>query len=257
MLPYRYTAAADAHASGRCPVVPMYRAHPFEADAYAAPAQYWLGADVVVAPVAAPAQPGAAGVVDVAVWLPPGGPWYAFRDPGGTPPLPGGWASVAAGLGDTPAFVRAGAVLPQLPAAAAAAPGAAARPYSALVFAVYPGAASGRGRAYEDDGVSPEYLLGAAAETALAYSPAGAVGCTAYNVTTTGARYAGMVTTRAYAVFLQAAPRPASVALDGAPLPEAARDGAPGTWFRAAAGDTRAYLRPVSVDDAPSLVVCL
>lgn len=145
LLPYRYTAAATAHGTGRCPVVPMYRAWAHEADAYNAGGQYMLGPDVIVAPVFAAAA-AAAGVVPVSVWLPPGDAWVDFNNPRVVTPG-GGWVSYDAGVDVVPVFVRGGAVITMLPLNVSAAMGTAARAYAALEFVVYPGGGGAGGAA--------------------------------------------------------------------------------------------------------------
>ena len=203
LLPYRYTLAAEAARTGACPLRPMHLALPLEADAYATPGQYMLGAELLVAPalgpVAGPPIPpagggGAGGTVGVRVWLPPSAAWLDWSDPSGGP-LVSGWQLYNASISTVPVFARAGAVVPLLPRAYAALPGASARQYDALTFRVFPGEASGGGQVYEDDGVSTAHLRGASATTALAYAP-GEAGCTLYEVATRGS-YAGMVASRA------------------------------------------------------------
>jgi hypothetical protein len=260
LLPYRYTLAADAHATGRCPVRAPYFDFPDEPAAYAAPGEFMLGADVVVAPAFAPVAPATTGTVPVAVWLPPAasGAWIDWARPS-DPPLAAGAAAVyAADLATTPAFVRAGAVLPLLPRRQAAAAGVASRQYAELEFNVFPGAAQGGARVYEDDGISTDYLLGASAVTTLAYGPDGAnAGCTLFELHTNGT-YAGMVAAgRLYSVFVLAAPPPASATVDGAPLPRSDSDGVPGSWYYTAAGDLHAFLPPAAAGLPPvSLSVC-
>jgi alpha-glucosidase (family GH31 glycosyl hydrolase) len=54
LLPYRYSAAAAAHATGVCPIRPMYYGWPLQAAAYSSPGQFMLGNDLIVAPVTSP-----------------------------------------------------------------------------------------------------------------------------------------------------------------------------------------------------------
>ena len=263
LLPYRYSLAAAAHASGRCPIVSMYREYPAEGAAYdaAAGSQYMLGRDVLVAPAFAPVSPPLTGTVGVPVWLPPTdeGAWVDFNAPGAAPFAAGATVVYNASLAVVPAFVRPGAVIPLLPRALAGVSGVSAQQYRALEFNIFPGGRRGSGRAdvYEDDGISTDYLQGISATTALTYSAAGAPGCSLYTINTTGT-YAGMVTSgRLYSVFLLASAAPTSATLNGAPLPQSPTDGAPGTYFRTPGGDTRAYLAPADTSVAQSLTVCV
>ena len=260
LLPLRYSLAAEAHRTGRCPIRSMYRDFPGEPAAYAADGQYMLGRDMVVAPAFAPVSPPLTGSVGVAVWLPPidEGAWLDFNAPASPPFAAGSSIVYNASLFVVPAFVRAGAVLPMLPRDLANVSGISAQQYRALEFDVFPGGrGSGRAEVYEDDGLTTDHLLGLSATTTLAYAPA-APGCTLFSISTTGQQYAGMVTAgRLYSVFLLASAAPTSASLNGAALPQSQSDGAPGTWFRTAGGDTRVYLTPASTDDVLSLSVCV
>lgn len=101
-----------------------------------------MGPDLIVAPAAAPVS-GPSDTLDVSVWLPSGTSWVDFRN-ASAPAVPGGGVVTRAyGLAETPVWVRAGAVLPLLPAALAPVTGVSARQYDALEFSVYPGAPSG------------------------------------------------------------------------------------------------------------------
>lgn len=113
---------------------------------------------------------------------------------------------------------------------------------------------------YEDDGISTAYLSGAFATTSLFYSPVPAKpSCTEFGISTAGAGYAGMVTTRNYTVGVlqscSAGTPPSSVTANGAALPEAGSDGVPGTWFFTGA-DARVTLQPCDASAAQSVVVC-
>jgi len=264
LLPYRYSLAAEAHRTGRCPLVSMYREFPAESAAYDAAvySQYMLGHDVLVAPAFAPVSPPVTGTVAVSVWLPPidEGAWLDFNAPGAAPLPAGATISYNASLAVVPAFVRAGAVIPLLPRSLAGVFGVSAQQYHALEFNVFPGSPAGSGRVdvYEDDGVSTDYLQGLSATTTLSYAAAGAPGCTLYSIATSGAAYAGMVTSgRLYSVILLASAAPTSAALNGALLPQAQTDGTPGTYYRTPGGDTRVYLAPASTSEAQSLAVCV
>jgi len=244
----------------------MHFEAPLHADAYATPGQYMLGADMIVAPAFAPVSdppippaggaPG--GAVGVRVWVPPG-TWLDYNDPA-APPVQGGWIVYNASIAVVPVLVRAGAVVPALPRARAAAFGASAKNYDALVFTVFPGAPSGGVDVYEDDGASTAYLAGAAATTAYAYAPrasgGGGARCARHTIATRGG-YAGMVASgRAYTVELVNAPAPAAVAQNGAPLPESGSEGVPGTWARRGGITTVVTLLPADTSVDVEVDVC-
>lgn len=163
----------------------------------------------------------------------------------------------AADIYTVPVLVRGGAAIPLLSniSGAAAAPlGASARQYSALTWRVFPGAASGGGEVYEDDGESTGYLTDASARTLLTYAAPPPPAATSLSIATTGAGYAGMVTQgRAYAVELLAtSAAPARVVQNGVELAQGS-SGAPGTWQRTAEGATVVRLFLCSTDAAQSV----
>ena len=77
--------------------------------------QFFVGKDVLVAPILFPAASGETGVARD-VYLPAGSDWYEFRDSDAAvgAPIPGGQTlrDVRAGLDRVPVYVREGAVLP-------------------------------------------------------------------------------------------------------------------------------------------------
>ena len=262
LLPYRYTAAADAHRTGVCAIRAPYVDFPAEPAAYAAQGQYMLGRDVVVAPAFAPvAPPLSNGTVGVTVWLPPAdtNAWLDFAAPAAMPFAAGTTITYAADVFTTPVFVRAGAVLPMLPRSLAGVTGVSAQQYSSLEFNVYPGAERGGARVYEDDGLSTEYLLGPSgyAETTLKYAPSARQGCTMYTVATNGS-YSSMVRAgRLYSVFVLSAPLPVSADVDGTPLAHAPNDDTPNSWFYSSEGDVHAFLPPAQDSLPPTtLTMC-
>ena len=262
LLPYRYSAAAAAHATGVCAHRGMHFDFAGEPDAYQTPGQFLLGADLVVAPATAPVSPpippgggGAAnGTTAVPVWVPPGA-WVDFASP--TLAFSAGWTTVQATIFDVPVLARAGAIIPLLPRNYTRAWGAAARQYDALVFRRMPGGGSARAAVYEDDGLSTAYLSGATAETEARGAPGGAGGRPRRrSVQTTGGGYAGLVRQRAYTIETgYGAQPPARVAQDGAALPQSAVDGVPGTWFQAD-DHTAIYLLAVDTLAGTNVTVC-
>ena len=271
LLPYRYTAAAAAAATGLCSHRGMHFAWPGEAEAYSTPGQFSLGEELVVAPAAAPVAgppippsggPGAYGSTPVALWVPPGD-WRDFNSPRPATPLPSGWLTYEADIYTTPVLARGGAAIAMLPEAAAAGLGASARQYSALTWRIFPGAAAGASEVYEDDGASTDYLQGASAVTTLSYAAVGGggglrSGALALQVTntTSGSGYSGMVRIgRAYALELLASDMPVGVAQNGVALVQGGSSSAPGTWTRSPDGATLIYLFLCSTDDVQSVQV--
>jgi alpha-D-xyloside xylohydrolase len=143
LMPYIYSAAHEAAASG----LPMARAmlldYPHDAAAWSHDLQYMWGPDLLVAPRTS--RDGA-----TEVWLPAGG-WYDFWQPGQMQ-QGGTMINVGAERGLLPVFVKAGAILPRQ----AYATSTARIEKTRLLLDVYPGA-SGRTVLHEDDDVSEEY----------------------------------------------------------------------------------------------------
>jgi len=106
MIPYIYSYAHVAQATGLPMARPMFLEDQTNATAWQNDLQYLWGHEMLVAPNAAD------GGNAVSVWLPTG-TWYYFWDDkkytGGTT------TSITAATGVVPAFVRAGAIIPMAP----------------------------------------------------------------------------------------------------------------------------------------------
>ncbi|MCT9082392.1 glycoside hydrolase family 31 protein, partial [Streptomyces fulvoviolaceus] len=101
LLPYVYSAAADAVRTGEALARPMPLDHLDRPDAHAADLQYLLGPDLLVAPLYVPGS-------RRQVWFPPG-EWVPYR--GGAPIAGPAWHRVDVPLGIAPLWLRAGALL--------------------------------------------------------------------------------------------------------------------------------------------------
>ncbi len=100
LVPYTYTLAAQAHATGMPIAQPLYLDYPDQAAAYTNPGEYLYGSDVLVAPVTSPGA-----TASVTVWLPPGR-WVDFFT-GATFEGPV-TTTMTVALDRMPVFVRAG-----------------------------------------------------------------------------------------------------------------------------------------------------
>ena len=185
LLPYIYTHARAAHETGLGLLRPMYYAWPDEDRAYPASPdanlgqepstrQYMFGDSLLVAPVTRPSKciprppaTGPCGLAEQKVWLPPGS-WYELHT--GTLRRGAVEFAQAVHIDDVPVYARAGAVVPTRALPHGALIGGAAHVSPDLIWTIYPGAQSGNGHVYEDDGESEEYLRGAYTRTALAYT---------------------------------------------------------------------------------------
>lgn len=260
-LPYRYTLSKVAHDTGLSPLRPMYYDWPLAPDAYAAPGQYMMGSDILVAPVSTPADP-TSGLADVSVWFPPGTIWVDWNNgsvvySGGAASGNGTRSTLYYPVGRVPVFVRAGACIPMTPYADALPFGAASRDYTALQYSCFGLSVAATGTSdntpfvgsapvYEDDGISNDYLAGVSAVTTMSYNLTAVNGqstCASFIVRATEGGYPGLPATRQYSWWLVATPLPTTVIGDGIALPQGVADGMPRTWWRdTATRTTRIYL---------------
>ena len=135
LLPYRYSAAAVAHATGLCSHRGMHFSYPLEVDAYHTPGQFLLGTDLIVAPPFSPVQDppippqggSSGGSVGVSVWVPPPPEqWIDFNAPAAAALAPG-WMLYNASIFTVPVLARAGAILPLIPRNLSSLPGISGR----------------------------------------------------------------------------------------------------------------------------------
>ncbi|MEO8393791.1 MAG: TIM-barrel domain-containing protein, partial [Chloroflexota bacterium] len=152
LLPYLYSAARNLSQKGLSLCAPMYYEYPDCEDAYLARDQYFLGDQMIVAPITSPADP-ATGLAAVNVWIPEGR-WIDY----GTLEVYDGpkWIRIEADLKRMPMFVRAGAILPM----ASGIMQTRDNDGSHLTLMVFPGA-DGEFELYEDDGLTQAYREGA------------------------------------------------------------------------------------------------
>lgn len=168
LMPYIYTCARACHTHTLPLLRPMYLHHPATERAYAVPAQYALGRDLLCAPMTSP------GLADRCVssrhvWFPPSTPetpvsaWRHIDT--GESFEPGSEAFISAPIDRTPVFLRAGVLLPMRPATNRMA----VEPIDTLVLCAFPGQPGEchTSELYEDDGVSLDHTRGRAAITAL------------------------------------------------------------------------------------------
>jgi alpha-glucosidase len=157
LLPYLYSAAHHASVQGLALCTPLYYDYPENEDAYHAHGQYFLGADLIAAPIVRPADP-ETGLAPIEVWIPEGD-WIeyttleVFHGPA--------WVRRFGDLNRIPVFARAGAILPFAPATLRT------RRFdgSHIDLVIFP-YADGQFELYEDDGLTEGYE-NAASETTL------------------------------------------------------------------------------------------
>ncbi|MBX3081116.1 MAG: DUF5110 domain-containing protein [Anaerolineae bacterium] len=151
MLPYLYSSAWTASQQGLSLCTPMYYEYPDREDAYLARDQYFLGADIIAAPITQTADP-QTGLAYVDVWV-PDGTWYEFTTlEAYTGPR---WVRLFGDIQRIPLLVKAGAVIPMAPSARRTQQ----IDGSHIILSIFPGAA-GTFNFYEDDGITETYRQG-------------------------------------------------------------------------------------------------
>ncbi|MBV8911387.1 MAG: DUF5110 domain-containing protein, partial [Gammaproteobacteria bacterium] len=212
LIPYLYTYAWVAHRDSLPLLRPLYLEYPDLEEAYRHSHEYFLGSELLVAPVIEPQG-------RASVYLPPG-EWVDFfsgRRHTGDSTFTARYA-----LDATPVFVRAGAIVPEQPPSDYSD----ARPLETLILNVY-GPGSGAFDLYEDDGISLDF------ETRSARTPmtheATADGTQRLLIRPTQGTFSGQPSVRAYEVRIRAAARPTAVSINGRPSSRWAWDAGEGT----------------------------
>jgi alpha-glucosidase/alpha-D-xyloside xylohydrolase len=155
LLPYTYTLAWEARATGMPLMRALWLHYPRDTVARALGGEYLWGRDLLVAPVFEK------GATARAVYLPEG-TWYDWWT--GAPERGGRTVTRPVDLATMPLYVRAGAVIPRDPVRQYA-----DQPVSCpTTLRVYRGA-DGAFTLYDDDGASQQYLRGRGSWTRLAW----------------------------------------------------------------------------------------
>ena len=146
LIPYLYTLAERAAATGAPMMRPLFLEFPTDARTFDLRDEWLLGSRLLAAPVLTPRR-----AREVVL---PAGRWYDFNT--GAPVEGGGTLHVQASLDTIPAYVRAGTILPLGPVIQSTSLGKA----DPLEVRVYPGADADF-TLYEDDGDTYAYEHGA------------------------------------------------------------------------------------------------
>lgn len=155
LIPYLYTMARVAADSAISLCRPMYFEHPTNESAYVARGQYYLGDNLIAAPIVEPADP-ATGLAAIDVWIPEGR-WFTYE----TTEIYEGphWERFIGDLYRIPLLVKEGTILPIADRALSVEK----TPTDHLTLQVFPLANTGESaefRLYEDDGTSLAYEQG-------------------------------------------------------------------------------------------------
>ncbi|HEX2909975.1 MAG TPA: TIM-barrel domain-containing protein [Chloroflexia bacterium] len=208
--PYLYTEGRVAMDSSLALCRPMYYEHPEEEAAYIARYQYYLGDQLIAAPMVFPADP-VTGQAAMDVWVPEG-VWtdYQTRESFEGPR----WVHLTGDLERIPLLVKAGSILPQAPLAETTD----AIPKDKLILRVFPGK-EGRYRFYEDDGLTEAYHRGEFEWTTITMRADGENACE-IRVEPVEGNCPVLPPARSYEVYLEATHKPAAIYINGQPLAE-------------------------------------
>jgi Glycosyl hydrolases family 31/Domain of unknown function (DUF5110)/Carbohydrate binding module (family 6) len=229
LVPYTYTLAAQAAATGLPITRPLYLDYPDQAGAYAYPGEYLYGPDMLVAPVTKPGN-----VVTEAVWFPPGrwADWFTGATFDGPSKQ-----TLTVPLDRMPVFVRAGGIVPEQPGALNVA-AAAGQPLTVRVFS----GASGQFSLYSDAGTGLGYTHGQATLTRITSQSAAA--SSTVTIGPAIGHYPGEPGSRAFTLQMAGLSQPRRVSLDGQVLPHVSPGGSDGWWYDASAQTVDVALPP-------------
>jgi alpha-glucosidase len=155
LIPYYYSLAHEAHDTGVPIMRPLAMEFPHDSRCDNLSDEWLMGDGLLAAPILDDTE-------SRRLYL-PGGTWYALNS--GVPVAGGHSISVAAGLDEIPAYVRAGTVLPLGPVIQHTDD----LPGGPLEVQVYPGE-DGRFTLVEDDGLTTAYLRGQIRRTSFVWN---------------------------------------------------------------------------------------
>ncbi len=206
LVPTLYSLSREAHDTGLPMARPLYLQWPTHEEAYSHLSQYTLGADMLVATVAAPGDPAL-----LELWIPPG-EWIDFF----TGEVLTGPARISRSvpLEHYAVFLRRGAILPLQPQLPTSAHG----PQNDLILNVWPGD-DGTFRLYEDEGRGFAYREGAYRWTTISTRSTGDGACHALRIEAAqGQAFPGALDTRRWQLRFFAVAPPQTVELNGVPV---------------------------------------
>ncbi|MBN9387244.1 MAG: DUF5110 domain-containing protein [Chloroflexi bacterium] len=208
LVPYLYTAGRETVDTSLPPTRPMYYEHPEEEAAYVARYQYYLGDQLIAAPIVHPADP-VTGYASNDVWVPEGR-WIEFT----TKEFFEGprWVRLVGDLDRLPLLAKEGSIIPL----AELADQTDNLPKDKLHLKVFPGA-DGSYRLYEDDGISEAYRSGDSEWTNFRLTMQDENGCE-LTVAPVEGRCAFLPDQRSYRVYFEGTVSPQSVTVNGEAL---------------------------------------
>ena len=216
LQPYIYTEARRTYDTGVAFFRPLYYDWPEDGAAYTSKGEYLFGDQMLVAPVVAPADK-VSGLATENVWLPkvdgPNNEWIEW--PTGKHFAGGVTIERSFSIGQTPVYLRAGAIVPMQPPMRYTGE----KPVDPLIVNVWPLApgTTSSYSVYEDSGASVEYQHGVFARTPIKaeQTPSPNSDTLRIEIGPVEGAYPGMRTARGFEVRLPADWPPASVKVNG------------------------------------------
>ena len=243
MQPYIYTEARRTYDTGVAFLHPLYYDWPEASEAYSSKDEYMFGSQMLAAPVTTPADK-TTGLASEKIWLPKG-EWIEW--PTGkhfTGPVT---VERSFSIDQIPVYLRPGAIVPMQPQMLYTGQ----KPVDPLIVNLWPLQPGTRSSysVYEDSGKWIEYQWGVFTRTPI---HAAQIGDTLrVEIGPVEGNYPGMLKTRAYQLRLPADWPPASVTVNGKPVPEGGV-GKPGWTFE---GNTLTTVIPTPAFSTASRVV--
>ncbi len=209
LVPYTYTLAAQAHATGVPIIRPLYLDYPGENEAYTFDQEYLYGDNVLVAPITSPDDAGGNG--SVSAWIPPGTWTDYFTGASYTGPAT---VTITDPLSEMPVLIRSGGIMPTRTDYVQ---DASQSPLTRVTLSVAAGA-NGSFSLYQDAGEGSGYQSGQSATTPISWNDASRT----LTVGADSGTFSGAATQRSYTLRLSDATAPTAVSVDGVQVPETA-----------------------------------
>ncbi|MEU1630579.1 ricin-type beta-trefoil lectin domain protein [Streptomyces sp. NPDC020096] len=209
LVPYTYTLAEQANATGVPIIRPLYLDYPGNSEAYTSNQEYLYGDDVLVAPITSPDD--ANGNGSVTAWIPPG-TWTDYFT--GTSYTGPSTVTITDPLSEMPVLIKSGGIMPTRTNYVQ---DASQSPLTQVTLSVAAGA-DGSFPLYQDAGEGTGYQSGQSTTTPISWSDAS-------RTLTIGADtggFPGAATQRSYTLRLSNTTAPTAVSMDGVQVPETA-----------------------------------
>jgi hypothetical protein len=204
LFPYLYSTARANSQIGLSLCYPMYYEYPEVEDAYLARGQYFLGNQLIAAPIVSPSDL-STGFATIDVWIPEG-TWIDYTTlESYVGPC---WVRVSGDLNYIPIFAKSGAILPLAPHITSTK----AFDGSRYILMLFPGA-EGQFEIYEDDGATEAYQQGAFETTLVTLLPV-KDNAIALKIEGTQGNCSGLPANRSFEIHFRGIPEPHKVMIN-------------------------------------------